>query len=190
MHTAVAECERAGHDDGLAAGLALSGACLDHAPGRVAAVPTADVPADATVLHAQSGVSFVRAQPRRSPELTAIAGRLAAVRLGLTIRLAERVVEHLSGRTVGGEPTISKQLVLGALADARVATEVARRTLTLAGDRPDAVRDVHERLTTVDWELAKMLGASSFAGAGLPEGVAMFGVHLSRLTANCWTGAA
>ena len=185
MRHTIAECERAGHAHGLSVGLALTGADLENAPGRVAAVPGAAVPADAIVLREEQGVSFVRAEPRVGPEATAIAARLAGVRLGLTRRLAELVVEHLSGRTVGGEPTIRKQLVRGTLADAHVATEAARRTLTVAGDCPGAVRDVHERLTTVDWELAKLLGASGFV-----EGGAMFGVHLSRLTANCWVGAA
>lgn len=184
MRHTIAECERAGHGHGLPVGLALTGADLDNAPGRVAAVPAAAVPADAVVLHEDQGVSFVRTEPRNGPESTAIAARLAGVRLGLTKRLVERVVEHLSGRTVGGEPTISKQLVQGTLADAHVATEAARRVLTVAGDCADAVADVHTRLTTVDWELAKLLGASSFVDGG-----AMFDVHLSRLTAHCWTGA-
>ncbi|MEV6606196.1 acyl-CoA dehydrogenase family protein [Kutzneria sp. NPDC051319] len=184
MRHTIAECERAGHDDGLSTGLALTGAGLDNAPGRVAAVPSTSVPEGAIVLRSEQGVSFVRTEPQASPELTAVAARLAGVRLGLTRRLAVRAVTHLSGRTVGGEPTIGKQLVQGALADAHVATEAARRTLAVAGDCPDAVRDVHERLTTVDWELAKLLGASGFVDDG-----AMFGVHLSRLTANCWVGA-
>jgi alkylation response protein AidB-like acyl-CoA dehydrogenase len=136
------------------------------------------------VLRSEHGVSFVRTEPFDGPESTAVAARLAAVRLGLTRRLARRAIEHLSGRTVGGEPTIGKQLVQGTLADAHVATEAARRTLTVAGDCPDVVRDVHARLTTVDWELAKLLGASGFVDGG-----AMFDVHLSRLTASCWVGA-
>ena len=186
MRHTIAECERAGHGHGLSIGLALTGADLENAPGRVAALATAAVPAGAVVLREEQGVSFVRTEPRPGgPELTAIAARLAAVRLGLTKRLAERVVEHLSGRTVGGEPTIGKQLVQGTLADTHVATEAARRTLTVASDCPDAVAEVHSLLTTVDWELAKLLGASSFVDDG-----AMFDVHLSRLTAHCWVGAA
>ena len=186
MRHTIAECERAGHGHGLSIGLALTGADLENAPGRVAALATAAVPAGAVVLREEQGVSFVRTEPRPGgPELTAIAARLAAVRLGLTKRLADRVVEHLSGRTVGGEPTIGKQLVQGTLADTHVATEAARRTLTVAGDCPDAVAEVHSLLTTVDWELAKLLGASSFVDDG-----AMFDVHLSRLTAHCWVGAA
>jgi hypothetical protein len=184
MRHTIASCERAGHDGGLSAGLALTGAALDNAPGRVAAVPTKSVPSVAMVLRAEQGVSFVRTEPFAGPESTAVAARLAGVRLGLTRRLARRAVEHLSGRTVGGEPTIGKQLVQGTLADAHVATEAARRALTVAGDCPDAVRDVHERLTAVDWELAKLLGASGFVDGG-----AMFDVHLSRLTASCWVGA-
>jgi hypothetical protein len=185
MRHTIAECERAGHEHGLSVGLALAlaGAETAEAPGRVAAWPTSGIPSGATVLREERGVSFVRTEAGRSdPE---IAARLAAVRLGLTRRLAERVVEHLSARKVGGEPTIGKQLVQGALADAHVATEAARRTLTVAGDCPEAVADVHHRLTTVDWELAKLLGASGFVDDG-----AMFEVHLSRLTAHCWIGAA
>jgi hypothetical protein len=184
MRHTIAECERAGHEHGLSVGLALAGADLDNAPGRVAAVPSGAVPADAVVLREEQGVSFVRTEPRDGPETTAIAARLAGVRLGLTKRLAERAAAHLSGRTVGGEPTIGKQLVLGTLADAHVATEAARRALTVAGDCPDTVRDVHDRLTTVDWELARLLGASGFVDGG-----AMFDAHLSRLIANCWVGA-
>jgi alkylation response protein AidB-like acyl-CoA dehydrogenase len=150
----------------------------------VAAVPTTSVPSGAVVLRAEQGVSFARTEPFAGPESTAVAARLAGVRLGLTRRLARRAVEHLSGRTVGGEPTIGKQLVQGTLADAHVATEAARRALTVAGDCPDTVRDVHEQLTTVDWELAKLLGASGFVDGG-----AMFDVHLSRLAASCWIGA-
>ncbi|HTI19788.1 MAG TPA: acyl-CoA dehydrogenase family protein [Kutzneria sp.] len=184
MRHTIAECERAGHDDGLSVGLALTGAALDNAPGRVAAVPSAAVPLGTVALRTEQGVSFVRTEPFAGPESTAVAARLAGVRLGLTRRLARRAVEHLSARTVGGEPTIGKQLVQSALADAHVATEAARRALSVAGDCPDAVRDVHERLTTVDWELAKLLGASGFVDGG-----AMFDVHLSRLTASCWVGA-
>jgi hypothetical protein len=184
MRHTIAECERAGHDGGLAAGLALTGAALDNAPGRVAAVPSDAVPSGTAVLRAEQGVSFVHTEPFNGPDSTAVAARLAGVRLGLTRRLARRVVEHLSTRAVGGEPTIGKQLVQGTLADAHVTTEAARRTLTVAGDCPEAVRDVHDRLTTVDWELAKLLGASGFVDNG-----AMFDVHLSRLTASCWVGA-
>ncbi|SFC88620.1 acyl-CoA dehydrogenase family protein [Streptomyces aidingensis] len=191
MRETLAECERAGHRDGLAAGLgpALDGAGADAAPGSVAALPSAAVPPRASLvphpLAAREGVSFVRRPARHrtaAPErLTALAARLAAVRLGLTRRLAERAVDHLSGRIGGGEPLIRRQLVLGTLADARVELEVARRTLRVAGTLPAAVAEVHDRLTELDWELAKLLGGSGYAGDG-----ALRGVVVSRLVANCW----
>lgn len=195
MRHTIAEFERVGHEHGLSVGLAmvLTDVETAEAPGRVAAWPTSGVPTGATVLREERGISFVRTKPGRHDR--EIATRLAAVRLGLTRRLARRAVEHLSARKVGGEPTIGKQLVQAALADAHVATETARRALAVAGDCPDAVADVHRSLTTVDWELAKLLGASGFvssdssttdtSGAG-----AMFDVHLSRLTAHCWVGVA
>ena len=110
-----------------------------------------------------------------------MAARLAAVRLGLVRRLAERAVGHLSGRVVGGEPAVRKQLVLGTLADLVTEAEAMRRRLMVAGDVPAGVADAHERLTVLGWEAAKLLGASGY----LVDGPAR-GVYVSRLVANCW----
>src|SRR5438445_3856356 len=101
MRHTIAECERVGHEHGLSVGLglALSGVDTAVAPGRVGAWPTAGVPKGATVLREERGISFVRTQASPDdPELAAIATRLAGVRVGLSIRLANRVIEHLSGR--------------------------------------------------------------------------------------------
>jgi hypothetical protein len=190
MRDTIAACERAGYADGLAAGLALAmaGVAADAAPGEIAAVPSTAVPAGTTVVHhdiaARQGISFVRPGSRTDiprDQLTAFAARLGAVRLGVTRRLVEQVVDHLSGRVVDGEPTVRKQLVQGALADAQVATEAARRCLLVAGHICVAVTDVHDRLTTLDWEMAKLLGASGYVGEGRASGA-----FVSRLTANCW----
>ncbi|MEU4565480.1 acyl-CoA dehydrogenase family protein [Micromonospora sp. NPDC023956] len=189
MRDTIRECEHAGHTDGLAVGLgkALSGTAISAAPGGIAAVPSILVAEGAPVIPhemaSREGISFVRSgpSPAAPAELTALGARLGAVRLGVTRRLVERVVEHLAHRIVGGEPTLRKQLVQGTLADARLGIEAARRCLLVAGHLGVAVADVHDRLTALDWELAKLLGASGYVGQG-PASSA----YVSRLTANCW----
>lgn len=190
MRNAIVECERAAFEAGLAAGLAvaLEGWDAGAAPGGVAALPRAAVPAGAAVIPhemaASQGIAFVRCDARRGVpdgEVTAVAAAVGAVRIGVTRQLTEKVVAHLSHRVVGGEPTISKQLVQGTLADAEVVTETARRCLLLPGHRTRVVADVHDRLTALDWELAKLLGGSGYVGRG--PACAAF---VSRLTANCW----
>jgi Acyl-CoA dehydrogenase, C-terminal domain len=186
----VGEYERAAHAEGLAAGLAavLTGVAPAAAPGPVAALPADRVPPGAAVIRHRladaEGVAFVRragATPLPADRLTALGARLGEVRLGVTRRLVEQAVEHVSGRISGGEPTIRKQLVAGVLADLLTAVEAVRRCLRVAGDVPAAVADVHDRLTAMDWEAAKLLGAGGYL-AGSPAR----GAHVSRLTANCW----
>lgn len=173
---------------GLAAGLSTALTDLDsrRPPGGVAAIPTAQVaPTDSVIGHSLAeaeGISFVRGLPLMDePALSAFAVRLGAVRVGVTQRLLTHAVTHLSGRTVGGEPTLRKQLVLGAIADVQTALEVARQTLRVAADLPAAVAQVHEDLTAIDWEAAKLLGGSGYVGS-TPARTA----YVSRLVANCW----
>ncbi|UED82955.1 acyl-CoA dehydrogenase family protein [Streptomyces profundus] len=195
MRDAILACEHTGRTEGFAAGLALAldGAGADAAPGRLAALPSDAVPAGAPVvphrLAGREGVSFVRRTGPRSlaeSEGTALAARLAAARLGVTQRLRERAVAHLATRVSGGEPTIRKQLVRGVLADALVTVETVRRTLVVAGDLAGTVAECHHRLSELDWELTKLLGASGFVGPRAANTV-----FVARLTANCWvpTGA-
>ena len=170
MQNTITACEQAGHHDGLADGLALALAALG------AAVIRHD-------MASAEGIGFVRPATRPdtpADELDALAVRLGAVRIGATRRLMEQVVAHLSGRVVGGEPALAKQLVQGTLADAVLATEAARCCLAVT-DRPEAVTDVHDRLTEVDWQLAKLLGASGYVGRN-----PACGAYVSRLVANCW----
>ncbi|MYY08078.1 acyl-CoA dehydrogenase [Streptomyces sp. SID4919] len=190
MLDAIAECEEAAYEDGLAAGLAVALAGTDGPapPGRVAALPTAALAPGAPVIRHRmadlEGIAFVRRDgtwPAPAPELTAFGARLGAARIGVTRRLTDLAVHHLSGRTSGGEPMIRKQLVAGVLADLVTAAEALRRCLEVAGHLPVAVTDVHDRLTVHDREAAKLLGASGFL-AGSPARAA----HVSRLTANCW----
>ncbi|MFE0651509.1 acyl-CoA dehydrogenase family protein [Streptomyces sp. NPDC059534] len=190
MTDMIAACEQAAHADGLAAGLAvaLDGFDTTAAPGPVAAVPSAWVTTDAEVLPhhvaAAEGVSFIRCGDRTAapePELVALAAGLAAVRLGATRRLTGHAVEHLTHRTSGGEPTIRKQLVLGTLADLLTAVEAIRAQLHVVPPTVATIGDVHDRITALDWEAAKLLGASGF----LVESPAR-SAHVSQLVANCW----
>jgi hypothetical protein len=172
MLDTIAECERVGYADGLAAGLAraLTGVDVLCPPGPVAAVPAAAVPAGAVVIGHRladlEGISLVRcAEHRPARGLTALGARLGAVRLGITGRLIEQAVEHLSGRTAGGEATIRKQ----------------RQRLLVAGRVPVAVTDLHDRLNAIDWEVAKLLGARGYLACSPTRGA-----YVARLTANCW----
>jgi hypothetical protein len=196
-HASLVECERAALEHGLAAGLA---AALDAASaalpdggvlapaGRIAALPADRVPAGAELIAHRMGtlesIAFVRREPARPEEaerLTVFGALLGAARLGVSRRLLEWAVEHLSGRTVDGEPTIRKQLVLGTLADVLTRVEAARRLLLVAGSVPAAVTDVHDRITELDWESAKLLGASGFITDSPSRGA-----YVSRVAANCW----
>ena len=149
MQNTITACERAGRRDGLAAGLALALAGLDAgaAPGGVAALPATAVPAGAAVIRHEmalaEGIGFVRPATRAdvpAEELTALAARLGAVRIGATLRLLEQVAAHLARRLFGGEPVLAKQLVQGTLADALVATETARCGLATGQPRRDRRR--------------------------------------------------
>jgi hypothetical protein len=201
-HAALIACERAALEHGLAAGLAAaldtaaSSAALPDggapAPaGRIAALPADRVPAGAELiahrLGALEGIAFVRSEPARAEDtehteqLTVFGALLGAARLGVSRRLLEWAVEHLSGRTVDGEPTIRKQLVLGSLADVLTRVEAARRLLLVAGSVPAAVTEVHTWITELDWESAKLLGASGFITDSPSRGG-----YVSRVVANCW----
>lgn len=190
MPVSLKECELVGHAGEVSTGLdlALDGLTAEAAPGEVVALPAHRVPAGLPVVRhdigAGEGVTFARPPARRPAppgELTALGTRLGAVRLGLTRRLLAAAVDHLSGRVVQGEPTVRRQLVQAALADARVTVRTARHCLRAAGDVPAAVVDVHDRVTALDWELTKLLGASGYVGRG-PARTAF----VSRLVANCW----
>lgn len=195
-HSVLLDCEQVGHGKGLAAGLA---AALDivwppadggtPAPaGPVAALPADRVAPGAEVLPhwmaSLEGVAFVRCAPapaEAAERLTAFGAVLGAARIGVSRHLLERAVQHLSDRTVEGQPTIRKQLVLGTLADVLTGVEAARRALLAAGSMPAAVADVHDRITELDWETAKLLGASGM----ITDSPSRSG-YVSRLVANCW----
>lgn len=201
MSIDVADYERAGYADGLGAGLAKALADLDDtdlaaaAPGRFAAVPALRVDDGATVVEhsvaTAEGVAFLDVRlpagltsltPRGDrPEVVGL--RLAAVRIGLTRRLLDQALEHLAGRSGGGEPLIRKQLNLGAIGDILAALEVLRHYLDVAADRPtrEAIVDIHEQVTLLDWEVVKLFGASG----GVADHPAR-ALYVAELVANTW----
>lgn len=190
MSDMIARCERVAYDEGLAAGLsaALDTVDVNAAPGGVAAVPADWVTTGAPVvpygMARDEGIAFVRCggtATASADELAGVGARVGAVRLALTRRLTGHAVAHLSGRVAAGEPTIRRQLVLGTLADVLTATEALRQQLRTSPDSPVAVADVHDRITELDWELAKLLGASGFVTDSPARGA-----HVSELIANCW----
>jgi len=200
----VTDYEKVGYTDGLSAGLTLALADLDDAdlaaaaPGGFAAVPAQRVDDGATVVEHRmattegvaildvrlpSGLVSLRHAGDR-PEVVGL--RLAAVRIGLTRKLLDQAVDHLTGRTGGGEPLIRKQLNLGAIADTLSALELLRRYLEAAALSPsrESIVDIHDQLTRLDWEVAKLFGASGYH-ADHP----VRALFVAELVANTWVGA-
>jgi Acyl-CoA dehydrogenase, C-terminal domain len=133
----------------------------------------------------------VDAAPSAAPDFTSLrsgdrrtvfAALLGAVRVGVSRRLLDDAVAHLSGRVSGGEPLIRKQLVLGTVADVITALDAVRQLLCVAHRVPAAVADAHDRITALDWDTAKLFGASGFLADG-PVRAA----YVGRLAADCWT---
>ncbi|MGW3655064.1 acyl-CoA dehydrogenase family protein [Streptomyces sp. NPDC005151] len=194
MSETITACEAAAYDGGPARGLALALATADAGPppGGVGALPSSDVPPDAEVvphrLAALDGVSFVRwpvsgpaPKPTDAPHLWTLAAHLAASRAGVARRLLDDAVAHLSRRSAGGELLSQKQLVRGVVADVHTELEAVLRLLRVAGHLPAAVVDAHDRLTALDWEAAKLLGAAGF----LADGPARSG-YVAWLIAESW----
>ena len=201
MITEVLDCERISYVGGLAAGLgqALVDADLAAAaPGGFAAVPAGRLlPGMDVISHslaAAEGISFVRitAPGRRHTEagldgsreaVSPIGLLLGAARLGVTRRLVDNAIAHLSARTSGGKPLIGKQLVLGAIADILVGVEALRRYLETAGSKTDieSIVDIHDRISELDWDVAMLFGASGYL-ADQP----VRALYVSALVANIW----
>lgn len=189
MHDIMDECEAAAYGGGLAAGLAaaLNGLGPLAAPGRVAALPAQTVAPDAQTIRNRiaqnAGITFVCCDVRGNGRdgLLDLAARLGAVRIGVTRLLTDRAVAYLSTRESGGEPLIRRQLVIGALADLRAEAEALRHHLRAARGRLAALVDAHDRVTALDWEAVKLLGAGGYVAGGGADLA-----HASRLAAHCW----
>jgi hypothetical protein len=189
MTTELIECERVGYADGLAAGLARALAGVDVAavaPGRFAAVPRDGLPAAApTATHplaSADGIVFLRC-PGGSGDPMPVVLRLAAVRIGVTRRLVDLAVAHLSDRFSGGEPLVRKQLVTGTIADAVTTIETLRRYLRSTATV--SLTDLHDRISALDWNVAMLFGASGYI-ADHP----VRSLYVSALVANAWIGRA
>jgi Acyl-CoA dehydrogenase, C-terminal domain len=180
-------CERVAYADGLAAGLARALAGVDVAavaPGRYAAVPRDSVwpttPVTEHSLAAADGIVFVRC-PGTAGDDTRVALRLAAVRIGVTRRLLDLAVAHLSDRVSSGEPLIRKQLVTGAIADAVTTIEALRRYAQ--STTPASLTDLHDQISALDWSVAMLFGASGYIADHPARSL-----YVSALVANSWIG--
>jgi hypothetical protein len=198
--TDLVEYERLGHTSGLAAGLErvlhdlTDSDLIAAAPGRFAGVPATRA-GDATIVeYSMAAAEHVAILDLRLPEgLTRMAAtpdravivglRFAAVRIGLTRRLLEQAVEHLSERTGGGEPLIGKQLNQGTVADILAGLEMLRRYLETTALSPtlESVVDIHEGLAELDWEVTRLFGASGYLASH-----SVRTLYVASLVANTW----
>ncbi|TDV54818.1 acyl-CoA dehydrogenase family protein [Actinophytocola oryzae] len=192
----IADYERVGYSDGLAAGLVkvlrdLSDADVSAvAPGRFVAVPT-ERASGATVGHSMvqdEGIAILDLRQSERPTepsgcVLDVGLRLAAVRVGLTRCHLDAAVEHLTGRTGGGEPLIRKQLNQGSVADVLAGVEMLRRYLETTALDPtnESIVDIHAQLTALDWEVTKLFGASGYM-ADHP----VRALYVADLVANTW----
>lgn len=208
MKTDIKQCERTARTQGLAAGLLLALTGFDFlamAPGRYAAVPAKAAPDAVPVLPhslaSSEDIVFIdcgRSRPAAPGHggtgLAEFGRRLAAVRLGLTRRLLDAAVAHLSERYGGGEPLVRKQLVTGTTADVVSGIELLRQYACLpAADPPPAgtsaddasglaaVADLHARITDLDEKVIGLFGAAGFI-ADHP----VRALYVSALVANTW----
>lgn len=190
MTAIVQDCEQVARNEGLAAGLsaALAGTEVSAtAPGRYAAVPARDVPAGAATyphsLADREDIAFVECpgeRPAGTLGLVELGRMIAAVRLGVVRRLLDEAVEHLSGRVVGDEPLVRKQLIVGAVADIIAEVELLRAYANSQQD-PDALGDVHTKIDDLGWEVLKLFGAAGYI-ADHPGRA----LYVSALVANTW----
>jgi hypothetical protein len=190
MSTVMSQCEQIARDDGLAAGLAAALAGTEvtaTAPGRYAAVPRRDVPDGAAVrthsLADLEDIVFVECPGERPVGTYGLGeiGRLfASVRIGMVRRLLDQAVEHLSGRIVGDEPLIRKQLITGAVADIMAELELLRAYVRTQHD-PDALGDLHAQLDDLGWQVTQFFGA-----AGYMADHPVRALYVSALVANTW----
>jgi hypothetical protein len=91
---------------------------------------------------------------------------LVGVRLGLTHRMLDLAVAHLSGRRSGDGPLVHRQLVRAAIADVATTIETCRAGCEVAAadpaSDPVAVAGMHERLGGAGRSLAELFGAAGY----------------------------
>ncbi len=184
------ECELVARSDGLAAGLGLALLGVDVlavAPGRWAAVPSRQAPIGAKTrthrLAEPEGIVFVACpgdRPQATPGLLRTGKLLAAVRLGLVRRLLDLAVEHLAGRTTGGEPLLSKQLLSGDIANVIADVELLRVYARCQHDLA-AMAELHRQLGELGWQVTKLFGAIGYL-ADYP----VRALYVAVLVADTW----
>lgn len=123
-------------------------------------------------LAATEGLERVQVTARPGPAVPVNGGTalhpslaLAAVRLGLSIRLLATAAAYLSTRESEGRPLIERQLVQGSLADTASAIELCRDALaitTLDATVGTIAVDLHTRLDRVGWTITTMFGGSGY----------------------------
>jgi Acyl-CoA dehydrogenase, C-terminal domain len=169
-----------------ASGLALIPAD-DAEPAREAA---ATGPAGSLAEAAGLRVTRLAPPPRQSQDTDTYTGTdtdtetailLAAVRLGVTARLLDLAIEHLTARQVEGAPLTDKQLIQVAVAEAAASLELCRRGLSSAGTLA-AAEQLHERLAETGWSVVTLFGASGF----LREHAALQ-YYAAELVHDAWT---
>jgi alkylation response protein AidB-like acyl-CoA dehydrogenase len=188
--TGMRECELLARSEGLAAGLGLALHGVDVlavAPGRWAAVPAGLAPIGAETrthrLADPEGIVFVACpgdRPHAASCLLATGRLLAAVRLGLVRRLLDLAVEHLAGRTTGGEPLLGKQLLSGDIADVIAEVELLRVYAQCQHDLA-AMAELHRQLDNLGWQVTKLFGAIGYL-ADYP----VRALYVAVLVANTW----
>ncbi|MFE0171825.1 hypothetical protein ACFWZ2_05870 [Streptomyces sp. NPDC059002] len=170
---------RTARDEGLAPALtvlrrtALDGR-LPLGPRGHGMLAAAEVPQDVEELAATElpGGRVVMVRHARGPAAAdpALALGLVWLRLGLSERLREDVVDHLQGRTVGdGNPLLQQQLVKAAVAEALLDHLEVRAVLDEAGTgmlSGPQLRDLQDQLTGADRAQVRLLGASGYLSSG------------------------
>lgn len=106
------------------------------------------------------------------------------LRLGLSRRLLAACVDHLAARVVGDAALVNQQLVRAALGEAWTAHASVETGLSVLDDLDgEAVRDLHDLLTSTDRDLLVLLGAAGFTIDG-PGSAA----YVSELLSDVYTG--
>ncbi|GHJ48860.1 hypothetical protein Cs7R123_62020 [Catellatospora sp. TT07R-123] len=87
---------------------------------------------------------------------------LAAVRVGLLRRMLDAALAHLGARRVDGQPTTTRQLVQGAIADVEVTVQTALAMLDGFAGPAAALAALHERLDEAGWTLTTLFGGAGY----------------------------
>jgi len=116
-------------------------------------------------------------------DLVRAAVLLGAVRIGLTERMLRLAAGYLSGREVGGQPLIRRQLLQAATADVAAGLDLCRRWLPHLATTSGAAA-LHTRLTDLGWSVTTMFGAGGYLRTHPVSCLCV-----AELVADTWVGA-